>query len=234
MNRYSVVRGNLDREFLLLQGKGCKWGKCTFCDYHTDVCANPYDTNRAVLQQVTGEFGVLDIINSGSAMELDAETIALIKQVVREKGIHTLWFEAHYMYHKRLKDFARQFHPARVKFRCGVETFDPLLRSNWQKGMAQDITAGEIAQDFQGLCLLCCTDTEGDTRERVLRDIELAEKYFEYYSVNVFCNNTTCVRRNDEMLRWFIAEVYPTLQKSAKAEVLIENTDLGVGGDDAF
>jgi hypothetical protein len=68
----------------------------------------------------------------------------------------------------------------------------------------------------------------------VLRDIELAEKYFEYYSVNVFCNNTTCVRRNDEMLRWFIAEVYPTLQKSAKAEVLIENTDLGVGGDDAF
>jgi hypothetical protein len=36
------------------------------------------------------------------------------------------------------------------------------------------------------------------------------------------------------MLRWFIAEVYPTLQKSAKAEVLIENTDLGVGGDDAF
>lgn len=89
MNRYSVVRGNLDREFLLLQGKGCKWGKCTFCDYHTDVCANPYDTNRAVLQQVTGEFGVLDIINSGSAMELDAETIALIKQVVRERKGYT-------------------------------------------------------------------------------------------------------------------------------------------------
>ena len=229
MNRYSVVRGNLDREFLLLQGKGCKWGKCTFCDYHTDVCANPYDTNRAVLQQVTGEFGVLDIINSGSAMELDAETIALIKQVVREKGIHTLWFEAHYMYRKRLKDFARQFHPARVKFRCGVETFAPTLRTNWHKGIAPHVTPHDIAQHFQGLCLLCCTDTPGDTRERLLSDIELAERYFEYYSVNVFCPNNTPIRRNDDMLRWFMTEVYPTLQKSAKAEVLIENTDLGVG-----
>ena len=229
MNRYSVIQGNFPREFLLLQGRGCKWRRCTFCDYHEDVSTNPYKINKVVLEQVTGEFGMLDIINSGSAMELDSKTIEAIRRIVREKGIHTLWFEAHYMYRKQLEGFARQFHPARVKFRCGVETFDPTLRTNWQKGIAPHVTPQDIARHFQGLCLLCCTDTPGDTRERLLHDIELAERHFEYYSVNVFCPNNTLTNRNNDMFRWFMAEVCPTLQKSSKAEVLIENTDLGVG-----
>lgn len=229
MNRYSVIRGNIPREFLLLQGTGCKWGKCTFCDYHGDTSDTPFSVNRKVLEQVTGKYGVLDIINSGSAMELDPETISEIRKVVKDKCIHTIWFEAHYMYRHRLADFARQFQPAVVKFRCGVETFDPLLRSRWQKGIGHDVTAKDIARYFHGLCLLCCTDTPGDTRERLLQDIELAEEYFEYYSINVFCHNSSSIRCNNDMLRWFLAEVYPTLQKSSKAEVLIENTDLGVG-----
>ncbi|MEE1289310.1 MAG: hypothetical protein UHK44_12050, partial [Bacteroidaceae bacterium] len=153
----------------------------------------------------------------------------MIRQVAIGKGIHTLWFEVHYMYRHRLAAFARQFHPLTVKFRCGVETFSPTLRANWHKGIPPHVTPEDIARHFQGLCLLCCTDTPGDTRERLLRDIDLAERHFEYYSVNVFCPNTTALRRNDDMLRWFLAEVYPTLQKSSKAEVLIDNTDLGVG-----
>ena len=229
MNRYSVIQGNFPREFLLLQGTGCKWGKCTFCDYHGDTSDTPFSVNRKVLEQVTGKYGVLDIINSGSAMELDPDTISEIRKVVKDKCIHTIWFEAHYMYRHRLADFARQFQPAVVKFRCGVETFDPLLRSRWQKGIGHDVTAKDIARYFHGLCLLCCTDTPGDTRERLLQDIELAEEYFEYYSINVFCHNSSSIRCNNDMLRWFLAEVYPTLQKSSKAEVLIENTDLGVG-----
>lgn len=229
MNRYSVIRGNFPREFLLLQGTGCRWGKCTFCDYHGDTSDTPFSVNREVLEQVTGEYGVLDIINSGSAMELDPDTLAMIRQVAIGKGIHTLWFEVHYMYRHRLAAFARQFHPLTVKFRCGVETFSPTLRANWHKGIPPHVTPGDIARHFQGLCLLCCTDTPGDTRERLLRDIDLAERHFEYYSVNVFCPNTTALRRNDDMLRWFLAEVCPTLQKSSKAEVLIDNTDLGVG-----
>ncbi len=229
MNRYSVIRGNFPREFLLLQGTGCRWGKCTFCDYHGDTSDAPFSVNRKVLEQVTGKYGMLDIINSGSAMELDPDTLAMIRQVAIGKGIHTLWFEVHYMYRHRLAAFARQFHPLTVKFRCGVETFSPTLRANWHKGIPPHVTPEDIARHFQGLCLLCCTDTPGDTRERLLRDIDLAERHFEYYSVNVFCPNTTALRRNDDMLRWFLAEVYPTLQKSSKAEVLIDNTDLGVG-----
>ena len=114
MDRYSLIHTGMPREFVLLQGQGCRWRKCTFCDYHEDVSADPYIINKEVLEQVTGQYGVLDVINSGSAMELDEATLALLERVVREKGIHTLWFEAHYMYRSRLKAFAARFAPAKV------------------------------------------------------------------------------------------------------------------------
>jgi hypothetical protein len=48
--------------------------------------------------------------------------------------------------------------------------------------------------------------------------------------VNVFCNNSTPVRRDEELARWFANEVYPKIKDNPKIEVLIDNTDLGVGG----
>lgn len=227
MDRYALIHTKMPREFVLLQGTGCRWRKCTFCDYHEDVSDNPYSINQPVLRQVTGQYGVLDIINSGSAMELDADTIGLIKEVVREKNIHTLWFEAHYMYRKKLASFAELFAPVRVKFRCGVETFDPTLRDAWKKGIPSSVTPEEIARHFQGVCLLCCT--QGETKEHILQDIELAKRHFEYFSVNVFCNNGTSVWKDPELATWFAQEVYPIIKDDPRIEVLMENTDLGVG-----
>ena len=37
MQRYSLIHTKLPREFVLLQGTGCRWRQCTFCDYHTDT-----------------------------------------------------------------------------------------------------------------------------------------------------------------------------------------------------
>ena len=227
MDRYSVIHTKMPREFVLLQGRGCRWGKCAFCDYHSDTSENPFEVNHAVLQQVTGVYGVLDIINSGSAPELDVATIELIKKVVRERGIHTLWFEAHYMYRHRLADFAAQFAPATVKFRCGIESFSPAQRKLWNKGVSADVTAADVAKYFKGVCLLCCT--ADDSRERILADIETAKQYFEYFSVNLFCNNTTAIKRNDALATWFMSEVYPQIKDDERIEVLAENTDLGVG-----
>lgn len=217
----------MPREFVLLQGQGCRWKQCTFCDYHTDVSADPLAINSEVLGCVTGVYGVLDIINSGSAMELDEQTIADIKRVVKEKHIHTLWFEAHYMYRNQLAKFAEQFEGVEVKFRCGVESFDGSLRQQWNKGIAVSVTAQDVAKHFQGVCLLCCT--QGDSKERILKDIALAEQYFEYASVNVFCENSTSLKRDNALAKWFVEEVYPNLKDSKKIEVLVENTDLGVG-----
>ena len=227
---FSLIHTKLPREFVLLQGTGCRWRKCTFCDYHDDVSADPYTVNRAVLEQVTGVYGVLDVINSGSALELDAQTIDLIRHVVHERGIHTLWFEAHYMYRHRLAQFATLFEGVRVKFRCGIETFDPALRTQWNKGVGVDVTPEDVARYFDGVCLLCCT--QGETRERILADIDAARKYFEYFSINLFCNNSTPLRRDEELVAWFIEEVYPALCDVEGIEILVGNTDLGVGSTD--
>ena len=227
MERYALISTKMPREFVLLQGTGCRWKKCTFCDYHEDVSEHPFQVNAPILRQVTGQYGVLDVINSGSALELDEDTLSLIKEVVKEKHIHTLWFEAHYMYRKKLADFARQFAPAQVKFRCGVETFDAELRDSWKKGIPSSVTPEDIARYFQGVCLLCCT--QGESKEHIIRDIDIAKKHFEYFSVNVFCNNTTSVQQDAELASWFSREVYPRIKDEEGIEVLMENTDLGVG-----
>ena len=233
MERYSIIRDKMPREFVLLQGTGCRWRRCEFCDYHSDVSDDPFEVNRQVLEQVTGEYGVLDVINSGSAMELDDRTIEMLRRIIVEKKIHTLWCEMHWMYRNRLEQFAQRIldgvsnSQLSIKFRCGVETFDPELRKRWNKGVPEGVTAEEVARYFQGVCLLCCT--EGETRERIVRDIELARKHFEYFSVNVFCNNTTKIKRDQALVDWFVSEVYPTIKDDPRIEVLIDNTDLGVG-----
>ena len=227
MQRYSLIHTKLPREFVLLQGTGCRWRQCTFCDYHDDVSLNPYAVNRPVLEQVTGVYGVLDVINSGSALELDTNTIEHLRRIVRERSIHTLWFEAHYMYRHRLAQFAALFEGVTVKFRCGIETFDGNLRTQWCKGVPAKVTAADVARYFKGVCLLCCT--EGETRERIMTDIATARKHFEYFSINLFCTNSTPLRRDEELATWFIEEVYPTLRDADGIEVLIGNTDLGVG-----
>ena len=236
MERYSIIRDKMPREFVLLQGTGCKWARCTFCDYHSDVSDDPFEVNSAVLEQVTGEYGVLDVINSGSAFELDDRTIELLQRIIVEKNIHTLWCEMHWMYRHRLEEFRSRIFSLlptsysllpTIKFRCGIETFDPELRKRWNKGVPEGVTAEEVARYFQGVCLLCCT--EGETRERIVRDIELARQNFEYFSVNVFCDNTTKIKRDPELVEWFVREVYPTIKDDPRIEVLIDNTDLGVG-----
>jgi hypothetical protein len=227
VDRYAVIHTKLRREFVLLQGTGCRWRKCTFCDYHEDVSEHPFEVNRQVLQQVTGVYGVLDVINSGSAYELDEKTLDLIKQVVEEKHIHTLWFEMHFMYRHRLKEFASRFPEVEVKFRCGVETFDSSLRALWKKGIPADVTPEDVSECFQGVCLLCCT--EGDSKERILSDIAIAKQYFEYFSVNLFCNNHTDLKRDEALAEWFVKEVYPLIKDDERIEILLDNTDLGVG-----
>ena len=70
---------------------------------------------------------------------------------------------------------------------------------------------------------------DADFDAQIDRDIELAKKHFEYFSVNVFCNNGTHTKRDKELVAWFVKEVYPTLKDQPRIEVLLDNTDLGVG-----
>ncbi len=227
MERYSLIETGLKREFILLQGTGCRWRKCTFCDYYLDVSPDPYTINREVLGRVSGIYGVLDAINSGSCQEYDGDTLSLLRRTVEEKHIHTLWLETHWMYRNTLEGFRKLFPSAEVHFRCGVETFDPELRASWKKGIGKDVTPEEIRRYFDGVCLLA--GIKGQTAEGIMEDVRIADALFGYYSVNLFCPNSTPVERDDKLAEAFIRELAPEIRRSHKAEVLIENTDLGVG-----
>lgn len=227
LNRYSTIDTHMKRELLLLQGKGCVWKKCTFCDYYDDTSENPFLINKPVIDEMTGCYQVVDVINSGSIFELDDETLYYLKSKLLEKGVKTLWCEAHWMYHKRLEKVRQFFSDIDVKFRIGIETFDFTIRDSWKKGIPKNIDAKAIAEYFEGACFL--VGLEGQTKESILNDIELAKQYFSYFNLNVFVENTTNVKRDEQLISWFVKEVYPTLQGCNHIEVLIENTDLGVG-----
>jgi len=226
VERYARIETKLPREFLLLQGTGCFHKACRFCHYWHDVSEDTFAVNAPVLTRVTGEFGILDVINSGSIHELEQSSMELLQSVVRTKPIHTLWFEAHYSYRHRLDEIRALFPGVTVKFRTGVESFDSAFRDTMNKNMPHD-TPEEIRKYFDGVCLLVCV--EGQTKEQIRTDTEIAAGMFEYFSVNVFCENTTDVRLDRELLRWFRAELQPSLEMLPHCEILIDNTDLGVG-----
>ena len=75
----------------MLKGKPCKWGKCSFCDYiednSTDEDLND-KINFDILSNITGEYGVLEVINSGNVFELSQKTLNYIKEI--NTGFHTL------------------------------------------------------------------------------------------------------------------------------------------------
>ncbi len=227
--RYSEIKEKFPQEVILLQGTGCKWPKCTFCDYYHDVSINPFEVNRPAIDKVTGKYGILDVINSGSAMELDERTIEYLIKKVKESNIKTLWFEVHWMYRKVLKQFADKFKDTDVKFRTGVETFNTNLRSSWCKGIPENVTPKEIAKYFQAICLL--VGVRGQTFEDIVSDIEIATKYFEHFRVSVFVPSHTDTSEvlDTELIKRFKTEIYPKLKNNTKAHVLLNNTDLGVG-----
>ena len=228
MQRYSFIEGNFPREFLLLQGSGCRWKKCKYCDYYLDTSSKPFEVNKNVLNLINGKSGVLDIINSGSAIELDNETIFLLKKIIIEKNISTVWFESHWMYRNLLEKFSKQFSEnVTIKWRTGVETFNPKLRNYINKGIPENVTPLENKKYFSGVCLL--VGFEGQQLADIVNDIKIAEENFEYFSVNVFIENSTKVKRDNVLINNFIDKIYPDLLKCKKAEILLNNTDLGVG-----
>lgn len=94
MDRYSKITNKNQREIVLLKAYPCVWGKCRFCDYIDDNSRDKEGMlalNREVLSHVTGEFGVLEVINSGSCFELPKETLEDIRNIVREKNIRKLF-----------------------------------------------------------------------------------------------------------------------------------------------
>lgn len=227
-SRYSRIEDKNRREICLLKGFPCAWGRCTFCDYIDDNGRNEEEMaelNRRVLRQVTGEFGVLEIINSGSCFELPKQTLDDIAAVIKEKDIKKLFFESHWMYRRKLDEMRKRM-PVPIVFKIGVETFDNDFRENVLNKHADFSGPEEVAEYFDSPCLM--VGIQGQTREMIAKDIEYLKKYFRLGTVNVYNNNTTSIKRDEELVQWFMKE-YRWLLDDPSVEVLYEITDFGVG-----
>ncbi len=228
--RYNKIEDKHQREIVLLKSFPCKYGRCSFCNYIEDNSLDEKEIDRVnleVLQEVTGEYGVLEVINSGSVFELTQRTLAEIKKVVLEKNIKTLYFEIYYGYIKRLKEIREYFLGIEIRFRMGLETFDNKYRiEDYNKNFSlNEEQLKEIGKDVYSVCLLICT--KGQTKEMIDRDIELGLKYFRGMTINIFIDNGTIVKRDEELVRWFIKK-YSYLMNDDRIELLIDNKDLGV------
>lgn len=228
MDRYSKITNKNQREIVLLKGRPCAWGKCRFCDYISDNSKDINEMNQLnfdVLSNITGEYGVLEVINSGSCFELPVETLERIREIIRKKRIRKLFFESHWIYKNRLQEM-RDFFQIPIVYKIGVETFDYDFRENYLNKHADFKTAAEVARYFDSPCLL--VGMKGQTREMISRDIEFLKEHFKLGTVNIYNNNTTDVKRDDELVKWFM-ETYAELLSDPAVEVLYENTDFGVG-----
>lgn len=226
--RYSRITNKNQREICLLRGFPCAWGKCSFCDYIEDNSrdeAAMTELNRRVLAQVTGEFGVLEVINSGSCFELPEQTLWDISRIIWEKGIRKLFFESHWMYRSHLAAM-REKMSVPVVFKIGVETFDNEFRQKILNKNAGFSRPEEVAAYFDSPCLM--VGIKGQTQEMIAYDIDCLKRYFKLGTVNIYNNNTTSIRRDEELVQWFMKE-YRWLIDDPDVEVLYEITDFGVG-----
>lgn len=227
INRYSKITNKTKREIVLLKARPCKWGKCTFCDYIED---NEVDNkkideiNFEVLKNVTGEFGVLEVIDSASVFDLTEATLREIKRIVEEKNIKRLFFEAHWIYRNRLHEM-RDFFKVPITFKTGIETFDNDFRENVLKKGADFKDYREVKKYFDSPCVM--VGIKGQTREMIDRDMEII-KEFSHATVNIFMNNSTDIKRDDELVKWFV-EKYRYLEDDPHLDILFEITDFGVG-----
>ena len=161
-------------------------------------------------------------LTSGNQFGMDEETLA---QVIKEKNIQKLFFEAHWIYRHKLDEMRKRM-PVPIVFKIGVETFDHDFREKVLNKHADFSGPEEVARYFDSPCLM--VGIKGQTKEMIARDIEYLKRYFKLGTVNVYNNNTTPIRRDEELVRWFMKE-YQWLLDDPAVEVLYEITDFGVG-----
>lgn len=233
--RYAVITEKNPREIVMLRGTGCAWKRCRFCDYHLDKSSDKdanFRLNQKQLKQVTGQYQKLEVINSGSFVDLDDATIALIIQTCRDRHIPEVHFECHWMHRDAIPAFRQRFLEEGIvlKLKIGVETFDSLFRESYLvKGIDTD-RPEDIAAYFDEVCLL--QGIPGQTLESMEQDIQTGLACFERVCVNIMAENRMPVKPDPRVISIFQQKLYPKYKEHERIDILMENTDFGVGGTD--
>lgn len=232
MQRYDTIDNKNPREIVLLRGSGCKWRRCRFCDYHLDFSRDEtanFEINREVLSHVTGKYGVLEVINSGSFCDLDEDTISEIVRTCTAGNISQIHIECHWRDRHTLPAIRRFFADSDIntKVKIGVETFDADFRDDiLRKGM-DHASPDEIAEYADEVCLLF--GLTGQTELSMRNDIETGLALFERVCINLMTENSTAVKPDQEVIDIFMNRLLPIYAENSRVDILLENTDFGVG-----
>ena len=230
MERYSKIIDKDKREIVLLIGNGCKWSKCKFCNYHLDrnnIEEEQYQINFRALERVTGEFGVLEAINSGSIFELNEKSFRRLLEVCKERKIKRLIVESHYKSHiMDLKERCSKL-GITLQVKGGVETFDSEFREKiLNKGFGYP-SLSDLQEVFDIVNLL--VGVKGQTLEQVEDDIKVGMENFDRVCVNLYKEMEDIMPADEELKRRFMQSIYPTYKDFENIDILVENTDFGVG-----
>lgn len=231
--RYSVITEKNPREIVLLRGNGCKWRRCKFCDYHLDFNLDSqlnYELNSKVLENVTGQFKHLEVINSGSFSDLDSNTMGLIKEICVKNAITHLYFECHWNDRHHIPAIKKEFDDLGItlQIKGGIETFDMRYRESvFCKGIDTE-SPEEMAKCYDQVCLLF--GVTGQTQFSMENDLETGLKYFNRVCVNIMVDNSTQIKPDKQVISIFINEIYPKYMNNSRVDILLSNTDFGVGG----
>lgn len=232
MERYSKILDKDKREIVLLIGSGCKWHRCKFCNYYLDQTCDEqeeYKINHEVLSKVTGEFSTLEAINSGSIFELSEKCKKELLDICVHKGITKLIIESHYLYRKEFEVFRQECANLGIslKIKGGLETFNAEFREKvLNKGFGYP-TLEDLKNAFDEVNLL--VGVKGQTLEDVQKDIELALNNFERVCVNLYKEMDGLLPSDEDLKQEFVTCLYPKYKDNPNVDILIFNTDFGVG-----
>lgn len=69
----------------------------------------------------------------------------------------------------------------------------------------------------------------GQTAESMARDMELGLAHFRRLCVNIMCENSTNIQPDRAVIGAFLRELYPRYKDDPRVDILLCNTDFGVG-----
>lgn len=236
-NRYSTITLKNPREILMLRGSGCQWRRCRFCDYHLDssgdISAN-FALNSQEIDKVTGVYQKLEVINSGSFIDLDEATMLALEAVCVAKAITEIHFECHWMHREAIASLRKRFakYGVLVQVKIGVETFDYLFRESYLEKGLDCQSPSDIARYFDEVCLL--QGLPGQSVGSMLEDIAIGLTHFKRVCVNIMQANNMPIKPSPLVIADFIKHIYPIYRDNPRVDILLANTDFGVGGEIAL
>ena len=185
--------------------------------------------NRNVLSRVTGRYGCLEVINSGSIVDLNRQTIEDIIQVCKTQNITRLHFESHWMHRRDVVALKAIFNSFGItaKAKIGVETFEHTFRESYLNKGILESDPKIIAKYFDEVCLL--QGLTGQTEDTMRRDIEIGLQLFDRVCVNIMIENKTQVHPDQKVIEIFMKAIYPNYRDNPRVDILLHNTDFGVG-----